>query len=242
MHPGRRFPGLSPRGRGKRAPAEPSCNTGWSIPAWAGETIPAIGLNIKARVYPRVGGGNRPSSPFTNGKGGLSPRGRGKRLAFPSNTTRPGSIPAWAGETAGRPAVSELAKVYPRVGGGNLLRRRLLGSNGGLSPRGRGKPSQQWADGGCPGSIPAWAGETRHISAYQGKQEVYPRVGGGNRYAGRPCPFLAGLSPRGRGKQGKRRRPCRPSGSIPAWAGETPGLPAGRAVRMVYPRVGGGNC
>ena len=52
---------------------------------------------------------------------------------------------------------------------------------------------------------------------------VYPRVGGGNEVWVGVNDFAQGLSPRGRGKldgvmQGKPIH-----GSIPAWAGETPG-------------------
>ena len=224
MHPGRRFPGLSPRGRGKRAPAEPSCNTGWSIPAWAGETIPAIGLNIKARVYPRVGGGNRPSSPFTNGKGGLSPRGRGKRLAFPSNTTHPGSIPAWAGETAPHRSTALACPVYPRVGGGNTQTLSCWTMPAGLSPRGRGKLILVVATARPGRSIPAWAGETLGSCRPNPCFGVYPRVGGGNRENDGYQLVAGGLSPRGRGKPILDGNIPGVKGSIPAWAGETPCL------------------
>ena len=70
--------GLSPRGRGKRAgrPGHPPRRR--SIPAWAGETRVQAVLGVVKRVYPRVGGGNRPHRYADSPLQGLSPRGRGK--------------------------------------------------------------------------------------------------------------------------------------------------------------------
>ena len=91
----------------------------------------------------------------------------------------------------------------------------------GLSPRGRGKPTDEAGLAQSSRSIPAWAGETMLQSNRFAAGAVYPRVGGGNRHI---CGFgyqQVGLSPRGRGKlsavvgSGGSRR------SIPAWAGET---------------------
>ena len=52
---------------------------------------------------------------------------------------------------------------------------------------------------------------------------------------------LPGLSPRGRGKRHSEAELLKEGGSIPAWAGETEKIADGKAVRTVYPRVGGGN-
>ena len=86
--------GLSPRGRGLQGyratgPARPPPSAlqgyragpsaaGRSIPAWAGETGQKPRCGHSARVYPRVGGGNRPHLPEGLIGKGLSPRGRGK--------------------------------------------------------------------------------------------------------------------------------------------------------------------
>ena len=68
--------GLSPRGRGNLQTCQQCRVPIRSIPAWAGEPQrPGAKLAFSA-VYPRVGGGTRPSEvpPFTIS--GLSPRGR----------------------------------------------------------------------------------------------------------------------------------------------------------------------
>ena len=71
---------------------------------------------------------------------GLSPRGRGKRARGYAFGLQSGSIPAWAGETDTMVQPLVEVRVYPRVGGGNAVKRGLYGAFYGLSPRGRGKP------------------------------------------------------------------------------------------------------
>ena len=72
-----------------------------SIPAWAGETISCGNCVAQRTVYPRVGGGNKLHMSGNSNPRGLSPRGRGKRAREPPAMRCAGSIPAWAGETAG---------------------------------------------------------------------------------------------------------------------------------------------
>ena len=152
--------GLSPRGRGKRHHRAERGDGAGSIPAWAGETAAICGLYPVYPVYPRVGGGNAFPLLSVALAGGLSPRGRGKRIGSTDGPGRSRSIPAWAGETMYRLLKWANRGVYPRVGGGNGDGWVATAGGQGLSPRGRGKP--RWA-GRCSirvGSIPAWAGET----------------------------------------------------------------------------------
>ena len=127
------------------------------------------------------------------------------------------------------------------MGGGNAAGVFAMLNAQGLSPRGRGKPTQAYPGDDHQRSIPAWAGETGGRAFRRGGRAVYPRVGGGNAPQVFPLAFLDGLSPRGRGKpegtatHGKRRR------SIPAWAGETVSRRRKSKPTRVYPRVGGGN-
>ena len=233
--------GLSPRGRGKLLCGLADQPSGRSIPAWAGETRRRQPAKCGSAVYPRVGGGNKPCPASDLPAGGLSPRGRGKPQR-PAGRRQPRrSIPAWAGETA-RIAVRSCApKVYPRVGGGNRPREIVNDVDGGLSPRGRGKPPPAVDPQASQRSIPAWAGETPAAASSCTSSAVYPRVGGGNASACAGSMSAAGLSPRGRGKQwGTVGRPLQWR-SIPAWAGETPRTRRRAGSPKVYPRVGGGN-
>ena len=154
--------GLSPRGRGKRGrPVWHYCALR-SIPAWAGETLLDCACAVKRKVYPRVGGGNRTRAVWSEIGYGLSPRGRGKPYRSANKKQKAGSIPAWAGETAWRVQALPEVGVYPRVGGGNHISALTRMGVQGLSPRGRGKLLPAGTTRNRQGSIPAWAGETRH--------------------------------------------------------------------------------
>ena len=120
---------------------------------------------------------------LTYGLAGLSPRGRGKHIAAIAAALIPRSIPAWAGETIVCDADFCKRTVYPRVGGGNTKSYLGMIAQAGLSPRGRGKPPRGIMAPLWTGSIPAWAGETIALTAIIDIIRVYPRVGGGNRYA-----------------------------------------------------------
>ena len=131
-------------------------------------------------------------------------------------------------------------KVYPRVCGGTSSRTFLWITSTGLSPRVRGNPK---IAGFClknGRSIPACAGEPRHIAGPGLPSRVYPRVCGGTDFGGPLEAEQWGLSPRVRGNHSFGCQYYYPSRSIPACAGE----PLGRlhqAIPMeVYPRVCGG--
>ena len=213
--------GLSPRGRGKPSAYGDNDARQRSIPAWAGETRARCNRVAVYAVYPRVGGGNKPSSVSEDSPGGLSPRGRGKLGSSNPRSRRLGSIPAWAGETCRIRRAQRRQEVYPRVGGGNKPSSVSEDSPGGLSPRGRGKHHASAFQLLSPRSIPAWAGETCPDWSRQTLGMVYPRVGGGNRvYITKRAP-PNGLSPRGRGKRAIFGFQAISKRSIPAWAGET---------------------
>ena len=90
------------------------------------------------------------------------------------------------------------------------------------------------------GSIPAWAGEPFQLEAITHLDRVYPRVGGGTISTRDYESAKKGLSPRGRGNLLRHPLRYRQSGSIPAWAGEPSAHEITKALRRVYPRVGGG--
>ena len=174
--------GVHPRACGGKRWAPPRLRgCAGSIPARAGETPTSPWISSRMWVHPRACGGNPLRRPGRAGRGGPSPRVRGKlqpnRLsdaatAGPSPRVRgklsevlepwqaEGSIPARAGETATLRAARRRTGVHPRACGGNHLPSHQEGGVQGPSPRVRGKPhrtawSRTWA-----GSIPARAGET----------------------------------------------------------------------------------
>ena len=162
---------------------------------------------MSMEVYPRVCGGNPPSTSVKMGRSGLSPRVRGKLTWRRARAARTRSIPACAGETAhGRPGAAT-AEVYPRVCGGNGVAAYITDCGHGLSPRVRGKPNPDLAGEYNTRSIPACAGETRLPAPGYDLARVYPRVCGGN-HRKKACRIgKDGLSPRVRGKR-KPRAMC----------------------------------
>ena len=110
-----------------------------------------------------------------------------------------GSIPACAGEPTAVSDGSKSERVYPRVCGGTIRRRRELVQHRGLSPRVRGnrvgRPGLEWSIG----SIPACAGEPWISRGDRIRGRVYPRVCGGTHQRAALLAFRLGLSPRVRG-------------------------------------------
>ena len=216
-------------------------------------------------VYPRVGGGTCGIGAGLWLGPGLSPRGRGNPArakarhrdgsAVADGRYQEGGIGDAAGGNAANPHGPE---GYPagvllldRVGPNPRTSRpsaTIPGSSPdprpsrspGLSPRGRGNRRGGDEAPGRPRSIPAWAGEPPVRLAMRARRRVYPRVGGGTAGAILEGETLYGLSPRGRGNQGRPVGRDHGVGSIPAWAGEPSALRSFAASCRVYPRVGGG--
>ena len=169
------------------------------------------------------------------------------------------SIPAWAGQPSCQCSGPWRGGVYPRVGGATERFDAWLAQFSGLSPRGRGNPSENINDVTTYRSIPAWAGQPTRPTLRLRPWGVYPRVGGatarpgddgwvtdglsprgrGNLHPGSAQIFLDGLSPRGRGNRYSPPGHFRFFRSIPAWAGQPQGLGLERPANSVYPRVGG---
>ena len=236
----RRGVGLSPRVRGNRGSESAISSANRSIPACAGEPPGRRSHTSPARVYPRVCGGTHRSRQFRHDREGLSPRVRGNRSVLFAVIILTRSIPACAGE----PVLSEIGMqatgVYPRVCGGTarvFVPPVLLV---GLSPRVRGNLSERPHLLHRCRSIPACAGEPTGAPHTGGFTSVYPRVCGGTVLRVVRGAIRAGLSPRVRGNHIAGFLDIKPRRSIPACAGEPPGVGRLGVARPVYPRVCGG--
>ena len=147
------------------------------------------------------------------------------------------------------PACHPLA-VYPRVDGGTVTYLRYhaypdglsrvdggtatstvpMRSEVGLSPRGRGNPSNPPVVQNWDGSIPAWTGEPSPSVDALTVVGLSPR-GRGNRIGDGVVASGAGLSPRGRGNQELGGEVVDLQRSIPAWT-------ADRGRYLVFPASG----
>ena len=130
--------GLSPRVRGNRVLAISRALRDRSIPACAGEPLAPFPSPDVRGVYPRVCGGTSRWRDCRRLYGGLSPRVRGNPTGICGTGTTRRSIPACAGEPAGRPELQPGPPVYPRVCGGTLCGGDQRWRQRGLSPRVRG--------------------------------------------------------------------------------------------------------
>ena len=119
------------------------------------------------------------------------------------------------------------------------MARRTSGAHG-LSPRVRGNPASSYALSHCRGSIPACAGEPLDEGYEVVLDRVYPRVCGGTWNDAPSLSWNAGLSPRVRGNPWQRSGGLASVRSIPACAGEPPGVSSSSSGGRVYPRVCGG--
>ncbi len=191
--------GLSPRMRGNLGERREIETGVGSIPAYAGEPGGPPCRGFRTRVYPRVCGGTARGDDPMDMLWGLSPRMRGNRVKSMPSIGVTGSIPAYAGEPSGSGSPDWIARVYPRVCGGTLLRTQASSPLQGLSPRMRGNPSGLSANGRRYGSIPAYAGEPQPRRRPLAQVRVYPRVCGGTRRVERFPDRHQGLSPRMRG-------------------------------------------
>ena len=232
--------GLSPRVRGNLYRLRWRRADQGSIPACAGEPLRRPAARRHGQVYPRVCGGTPGLPRERSTRGGLSPRVRGNRPR--PRAVRPGrrSIPACAGEPPQRPPIAGSARVYPRVCGGTMAYAHASRTKSGLSPRVRGNPALGAQHAPDRGSIPACAGEPRHLPDLPEPPGVYPRVCGGTRIAAWAWLFKAGLSPRVRGNHANAVAVVVGDGSIPACAGEPSRSGPPSTTSRVYPRVCGG--
>ena len=151
--------GLSPPTRGSLGEGEPAHLDHGSIPAHAGEPQSEDCCVSLSRVYPRPRGGAPAPDPDFMILDGLSPPTRGSLIGEQADLHLQRSIPAHAGEPAGRADPGHFSPVYPRPRGG--ARVRLAGGTyrEGLSPPTRGSPQGFDSGAGHGGSIPAHAGE-----------------------------------------------------------------------------------
>ena len=171
---------------------------------------------------------------------GLSPRVRGNHVIAVNPHASAGSIPACAGESSTPHDSRSAARVYPRVCGGTRPELVEGTDREGLSPRVRGNPVGEFADGSAVRSIPACAGEPYTDGSDHCLPVVYPRVCGGTDFQWTYHPWTIGLSPRVRGNHSITYRASGGLRSIPACAGEPSPGSSRKPWLTVYPRVCGG--
>ncbi len=197
-------------------------------------------MSREIKVYPRwCGGRGLDHVPHVVGEG-LSPLVRGTGRGRSTESPRLRSIPAGAGDGAGRRRVEQRRGVYPRWCGGRGGVAVERGLERGLSPLVRGTGTAKAATCRTRGSIPAGAGDGCATATPARGCWVYPRWCGGRPARATHNGVVRGLSPLVRGTATRRHRQRSFSGSIPAGAGDGYTRERRPCGTWVYPRWCGG--
>ena len=191
--------------------------------------------------HPRVCGANASLRSSADRTAGSSPRVRGKRQFHLLVDVIVRIIPACAGQTPTHALGYVLRADHPRVCGANQHTDRRRGSEGGSSPRVRGKPVFGRGDLHEERIIPACAGQTVFGVHCAQLNPDHPRVCGANMISHYRCSLVHGSSPRVRGKRQHLGFVGLPSRIIPACAGQTRLISGFNKPASDHPRVCGAN-
>ena len=244
-HPGRRRErlrhGSSPRVRGKHIGPPGGCRRTRLIPARAGKTLPGLAGSRADRAHPRACGENHLARSLSDGRGGSSPRVRGKRGVGDLVHGLVRLIPARAGKTSSLSHLGSARRAHPRACGENAVAVRARVDGRGSSPRVRGKPIRHRPPPARRRLIPACAGKTVNGSTITFPSGAHPRVCGENAHLSSFCRPGRGSSPRVRGKPSGGVARAAGVGLIPACAGKTSPMAQAPASPPAHPRVCGEN-
>ena len=191
------------------------------IPAYAGNTETVARRTERQWDHPRVCGEHFLSLSYSVSRAGSSPRMRGTRHHGIRRYTRPGIIPAYAGNTHGCTRQAHPARDHPRVCGehdGVEVAGRL---GQGSSPRMRGTHEPRITPRDVHGIIPAYAGNTSGRLGHCPRRGDHPRVCGEHYNNNVSTANQQGSSPRMRGTRYDFLVQFRTIGIIPAYAGNT---------------------
>ena len=173
--------GSSPRMRGTPHLTELTDCVEGIIPAYAGNTRPALARRSIARDHPRVCGEHHQHRGRFHFRRGSSPRMRGTHGRLLLLLGRNGIIPAYAGNTRSTRQPARPERDHPRVCGEHRSDARLRHRQRGSSPRMRGTHPHPAGNRRGQGIIPAYAGNTRFEPFSYPPMEDHPRVCGEHR-------------------------------------------------------------
>ena len=176
-----------------------------SIPARAGQPLPAMQPIRAAWVHPRSRGAAGCHAEMDQGSSGPSPLARGSLAVQRRHDANRGSIPARAGQPFGLGFAAPPVGVHPRSRGAALFLRCTGNRALGPSPLARGSHARRgFPDRRC-GSIPARAGQPCRCRSRTPASRVHPRSRGAAPASTVPVPPVKGPSPLARGSRGTFR-------------------------------------
>ena len=158
--------GSSPLARGTPQESELYPDTGWFIPACAGNSISGILLLTTKSVHPRLRGELRFHLLGARFLIGSSPLARGTRLNTLGSRFFRRFIPACAGNSLLMLACNVLNTVHPRLRGELVKTSFIERFWSGSSPLARGTPTSHITKGDSSRFIPACAGNSLKIYVF----------------------------------------------------------------------------
>ena len=176
---------------------------------------------FERRDHPRICGEHLYAQFHTSSPAGSSPHMRGTPSVSSSPATRPGIIPAYAGNTTQVSVSPTSQRDHPRICGEHLQMTNVLSDEAGSSPHMRGTRDLMDISSIVTGIIPAYAGNTSSMRYRPVAYWDHPRICGEHYRLPTHVEALRGSSPHMRGTQKIRVRAPLLSGIIPAYAGNT---------------------
>ncbi len=213
--------GSSPQARGTQL-TEKLDDPCWRfIPAGAGNTVASLSSILRIAVHPRRRGEHGFVKKHKKAIGGSSPQARGTQYSQAQPLWLLRFIPAGAGNTAPITRTTGLPSVHPRRRGehNSICNSGRLAN--GSSPQARGTLLDVREKELRHRFIPAGAGNTPHVPAYQSLVAVHPRRRGEHAGYIDPCKHWHGSSPQARGTLMTRHGMRLHRRFIPAGAGNT---------------------
>ena len=213
--------GSSPHVRGARSGGSSVSLLMGIIPACAGSTKGAFGIQGRHWDHPRMCGEHALNEMKIPREVGSSPHVRGARGSCVVPERVGGIIPACAGSTKGSMTVKSTLRDHPRMCGEHKKIKGITGGAAGSSPHVRGARSALLVAPCVPGIIPACAGSTKGAFGIQGRHWDHPRMCGEHALNEMKIPREVGSSPHVRGAHCETCPSVFETGIIPACAGST---------------------
>ena len=231
--------GSSPHVRGARSGGSSVSLLMGIIPACAGSTKGAFGIQGRHWDHPRMCGEHALNEMKIPREVGSSPHVRGARGSCVVPERVGGIIPACAGSTRKSRASLVVPRDHPRMCGEHRVGLECVFLEEGSSPHVRGALLHLRVDARDRGIIPACAGSTHHESDGADDERDHPRMCGEHFQTKRARIRLSGSSPHVRGAPHLMAELRGQSGIIPACAGSTALISINSPVSRDHPRMCG---
>ena len=235
----RRPDGSSPHTRGARVAARECLPRLGIIPAYAGSTGMDLRPAVTTADHPRIRGEHGDRGGEDGLYAGSSPHTRGARPPRPGKTPASGIIPAYAGSTKTGRRDGQRQRDHPRIRGEHSESTTISLTISGSSPHTRGAPDRRQAGQSCDGIIPAYAGSTEDVNAFQLGLRDHPRIRGEHFWVWLIWEASWGSSPHTRGARAFLGEGDMSGRIIPAYAGSTSPWSAPSSRAPDHPRIRG---